>query len=817
MNLVRQDGRTAIVVVLGLLTGTGTVVADKVTLRTGVVLEGVVDKDGMILTIYDDLKRVILRETKTSKVETAAVRKFEEFRVQQPLLVHGGKMPAAVVGVQPGPWDDKGRRHFRYVSAGASAPREMTQAINGLGPKIVQIRGVDAFWRTRLATSQVPRPIVLAILAKIEQSNQQERLKAGQLLIQAEWYPEALAELERIARDFPELKDTVATVRTMVLELEARQSLDEVAVRRRALQPQAVRGLLEGFPTDGIPDAVLREVRNQLRDDETQRMADRELARRVREAAMVLPDDLRTLLQAATIAMLRDLTEAPDAVRDRFDPFVRGSAASAEVRVASEPPRVVASSTGAPAPRTLLDSVDLEADVPESTPLPSLPHAVETEARYALALSAWVAGPERVTADLDTAVTLWDARNQLLAYLAGRDESERNQALETLRAMRLTGPNGEPRPLLPDVLSDLARMAPPPVGDSRDAVAMTVRRLRTLDDPNTAPTEYALILPPEYHPARRYPALIALHSGDGPEAAALWWAEEAARRGYVVIAPEYNLPGKPKDYRYSPSEHAAVELALRDARRRFSIDSNRVFLGGTTLGGAMAWDVGLSHPDLFAGVVVLNGLPAKYVWAYRDHAALVPLYLALGDLAPAESDMILPFGTSLVARNYDVIYTEYFDRGLEPLPEEIPHAFNWMDPRRRDPYPKEFTVSSAREGDARFFGAVLREHADGRATAPDQADPLGKGLNPAKITVNSRTLANLFDVTTAGVGSIDLWLGPPHLDLTKKLEIRINGRTAYKGDPVIDVAPFLEDLRIRGDREQTYWLKYAASPGRARR
>lgn len=195
----------------------------------------------------------------------------------------------------------------------------------------------------------------------------------------------------------------------------------------------------------------------------------------------------------------------------------------------------------------------------------------------------------------------------------------------------------------------------------------------------------------------------------------------------------------------------------------------------------------------------------------------MPLYLAMGDLAPAESDLIMPFGTSLVARNYDVIYNEYFDRGLEPLPEEIPHAFDWMDVRRRDPYPKEFEISSAREGDARYFGAVLREHAEGRATPPDEADPLGKGINAAKVTVNARSLANLLDVTTSGVAQLDLWLGPPHLDLTQRLEIRINGRTSYKGDPTIDIAPFLEDLRIRGDREQVYWLKYSIAPGRARR
>ena len=80
-----------------------------------------------------------------------------------------------------------------------------------------------------------------------------------------------------------------------------------------------------------------------------------------------------------------------------------------------------------------------------------------------------------------------------------------------------------------------------------------------------------------------------------------------------MIAPEYNVPGQPPDYHYTPSEHAAVELALRDARRRYAIDSDRVFVAGQLTGGNMAWDFALAHPDLFAGVIVISGFPAKYV------------------------------------------------------------------------------------------------------------------------------------------------------------------------------------------------------------
>jgi pimeloyl-ACP methyl ester carboxylesterase len=243
-----------------------------------------------------------------------------------------------------------------------------------------------------------------------------------------------------------------------------------------------------------------------------------------------------------------------------------------------------------------------------------------------------------------------------------------------------------------------------------------------------------------------------------------WWAAEAARRGYIVIAPEYNLPGAAPDYRYSASEHAAVELALRDARKRFAVDGDRVFLGGQLLGGNMAWDFGLAHPDLFAGVVTIAGLPAKYVASTKDHAARLPLYVALGDLSPAVSELIFPLVKGLIARSYDVTYVEYTRRGLEDLPEEAPGVFDWMDRRRRDPAPKAFEVVSARPCDDRFYGLVIREFAPGRTAEPALVDPLGKNLHPATLELKSSALSNLLNIKAGGVRQLDVWVSPTLID-----------------------------------------------------
>ena len=97
---------------------------------------------------------------------------------------------------------------------------------------------------------------------------------------------------------------------------------------------------------------------------------------------------------------------------------------------------------------------------------------------------------------------------------------------------------------------------------------------------------------------------------------------QATRHGYIVIAPVWTKPQQ-FQYEYSAREHAAVIGALRDACGRFSIDTDRVFLTGHSMGGDAAWDIALAHPDLWAGVVPITALSGKYVERYWQNESAV--------------------------------------------------------------------------------------------------------------------------------------------------------------------------------------------------
>ena len=743
--------------------------AETITLKNGIVYKGSVDKDNTVVSIFDPdgIKRVIVRDSKIATTQAdEGSAKIEHFRIEQPMQVHGGEMPKAAYAIKASVWDSNGRRTFRYNSATRKGI-EMTQAIFDLGPRVCKIRGVDGFWTGQVPTETVPRAVVLAILAKVDQKNLEARKRVCRFLIQADWHAEARAEVERVAKDFssdPDVVEAMKNSREAIRDSEGRALLAEIDARRKAQQPTAVRTRLRGFPIEGMPADVVAAVKDQVRKDVSRDAAVRTLAAAVKKAAEAAK--VEEAEKPRIIAMLDALAEAPDALRDRFEAFEKGMAEGAK-----------------------------------------------PDELFALALSGYIAGSDLAVSDLKAAVAMAKARDLAASYLASTEAAvaDRATALDAIRSLDVGG-----SPIALPLLTEIVRCMPPPLWHAQEVAPGKTTLMRVFDEPNPdQPSEYAAFLPPEYSPFRHYPMVVALHGDEAPAAAVAWWAGEASRRGYIVIAPEYNLRDQPRDYHYTPSEHAAVVLALRDAQRRFAVDPDRVYLGGSLTGGNMAMDLGQSHPDLFAGVAAVSGQPAKYVWATRPNVARVPFYIVEGDLAPAETDVTFgEYAKPFIVANQDVTYVEYYRRGLEDFPDEVSRIFDWMAPRRREPTPKTFKVVACRECDNRFYGIVVNEFAPGRAKDPAAVDIQGKNLNPA--TISAKAVAgvpNLLDLTTSGITSLDVWVSPKLIDMTRKMEIRINGKTVYRAMPKPDPAAFLEDVRVRGDRSQIYVMKVSGKLG----
>jgi hypothetical protein len=77
--------------------------------------------------------------------------------------------------------------------------------------------------------------------------------------------------------------------------------------------------------------------------------------------------------------------------------------------------------------------------------------------------------------------------------------------------------------------------------------------------------------------------------------------------------------------------------------------------------------------------------------------------------------------------------------------------------------------------------------------------------------------SNLIRLTVNGVKRLDVWLSPKLVDFKRPFDLRIQERKYFKGQIKLEFEPILEDLRVRGDRQQLYWHRISAGGGESRR
>jgi len=138
---------------------------------------------------------------------------------------------------------------------------------------------------------------------------------------------------------------------------------------------------------------------------------------------------------------------------------------------------------------------------------------------------------------------------------------------------------------------------------------------------------YRLLKPQDYDPQQKYPLVLFLHGagerGDDNQAqlkhVVRIFVTEENRRKYpcFVLAPQCPRGEKWAEVHWGapthtqPSESApAMDLTLRLIQslvEEYSIDRDRLYVTGLSMGGYGTWDVIARHPDLFAAAVPMCG------------------------------------------------------------------------------------------------------------------------------------------------------------------------------------------------------------------
>jgi len=441
----------------------------------------------------------------------------------------------------------------------------------------------------------------------------------------------------------------------------------------------------------------------------------------------------------------------------------------------------------------------------------------------ATAISGWVKGKNGATADPEVALKLWAAREAVLGFQRSNDLNSRNVILTAYK-------KGTPVPI--DELAQVISLLPPAKPENlvfRTGTLLPAKNgvppgtyKRTTGPSGNYPSgqTYFAKLPPEYHHGRAYPVMIVLgHPGVDPEQALGTLAFEADRNGYILLAPAWGGVFNKQGWEWKGEDHEQVTAVLRDAVRHFCIDNDKVFLFGAADGANMAMDIGMSHPDLFAGVLAMGPVPK---WAnmfnnYWKNAQKLPFYVVTGEQSGVSFVNLRHIYEQWTKFGYPSVMAVYKGRGIEWYTAEIPVMFDWMSRKKRVNGAATLNLQNGvrhpwqtmRSTDNRFYWLGVDKIAD-RFLIENLKTATSQVL-PAQIQGDIGG-NNQINITTRGVTKLSVWLSQDMIEWTKPVAVNVDGSGARDSAGQLwrpklitpDLDTLLEDYRERGDRRMLF-------------
>jgi predicted peptidase len=167
---------------------------------------------------------------------------------------------------------------------------------------------------------------------------------------------------------------------------------------------------------------------------------------------------------------------------------------------------------------------------------------------------------------------------------------------------------------------------------------------RSYHSPSGETMSYRLFVPPGYDPAKKYPLVLWLHnaaargsdnllqiSASNFLGTHIWTTpENQARFPAFVLAPQVSdtkMWARP--HANTPPVSIRLALEILDAiEKEYTVDLDRVYVAGQSMGGEGAWMVLAVAPGRFAAAIVLCGYSDSWV---IDRVTKVPVWVFQGD------------------------------------------------------------------------------------------------------------------------------------------------------------------------------------------
>ena len=193
---------------------------------------------------------------------------------------------------------------------------------------------------------------------------------------------------------------------------------------------------------------------------------------------------------------------------------------------------------------------------------------------------------------------------------------------------------------------------------------------------------YRLYVPESYSPDRSYYLLLHLHGAgergddnlkqiaDGDQTRLIYRIlnDESLREQFIIVAPQCPLDQKWVSERWDDGTYSlnntpqsipsqqVMSLLQKEITMKYSVDSDRIYVTGLSMGGFGTWDLICRYPDYFtAAIPVCGGADASYA----DKIKHIPIWT----FHSSNDQMVNPTGTdnmvkALTKLGADITYTK---------------------------------------------------------------------------------------------------------------------------------------------------------------
>lgn len=153
---------------------------------------------------------------------------------------------------------------------------------------------------------------------------------------------------------------------------------------------------------------------------------------------------------------------------------------------------------------------------------------------------------------------------------------------------------------------------------SRTLIAEDFKQLTFKDTKTGVTLRYNLFVPKDYDASKRYPLVLFMHDASGANQVdnytllqgngATVWASprDQAKHPCFVLAPQYDEIVVDDSFRVSASAETTIDL-LDAIKSQYSIDADRVYTTGQSMGCMLSYLLMSTHPEEFAAGMLVAG------------------------------------------------------------------------------------------------------------------------------------------------------------------------------------------------------------------